>query len=108
MADHRPEATWAGGGWTFLTNHMHVLLCLTEDPTLRQRDIADRVGITERSAGAIIADLQQAGYVVTSRVGRRNEYTVRHDLDLRHPLEAHHRIGELLDLLALPERTLVT
>jgi DNA-binding MarR family transcriptional regulator len=87
-------------GWTFLSNHTHVLLCLANDPTIRQRDIALSVGITERSVGLIIADLVDAGYVEKHRSGRRNEYTVNRDLRLRHPLEAHHSIGELLDVLS--------
>lgn len=88
--------------WTFLTNHLHVLLCVAQDPTTRQRDIAERVGITERSAGAILADLEATGFVVKTRSGRRNEYQINVDMPLRHPLEAHHTVGELLGLLQLP------
>jgi DNA-binding MarR family transcriptional regulator len=91
-------------GWTFLSNHAHVLLCLSTDPTIRQRDIALRVGITERSVGLIIADLVEAGYVEKVRNGRRNEYSVRGDRALRHPLEAHHCVGELLEVLSAGTR----
>jgi hypothetical protein len=90
--------------WTFLTNHLHVLLCLAKDPEIRQRDVALRVGITERSAGAIIADLEAAGCVEKKRIGRRNHYEIDRTVPLRHPLEAHHTVGELLDILALPDR----
>lgn len=91
-------------GWTFLSNHAHVLLCLSTDPTIRQRDIALRVGITERSVGLIISDLVDAGYVEKTRTGRRNEYVVNRAQALRHPLEAHHCVGELLELLSADAR----
>ena len=85
-------------GWTFLTNHGHVLLQLARDPGLRLRDLADRVGITERSAQKIVTELEVAGYLTKTRTGRRNVYRLDPDLRFRHPLEADHRVGELLDL----------
>ncbi len=84
------------GTWTFLTNHAHVLVCMAEDPDIRGRDIAARVGITERAAQAIVADLVSEGYVTRTRVGRRNRYEVQPDAPLRHPLEHDHTVGELL------------
>lgn len=86
-------------GWTFLTNHAHVLLCLAKEPTCRMRDIALDVGITERAVQRIITELEQAGYVTRMRDGRRNEYTINRSKLLRHPLEEECRIGQLLDLL---------
>ncbi len=86
--------------WTFLTNHGHVLLLLARDPGLRLRDVADRVGITERSAQKIVTELETAGYLTKTRTGRRNVYRLDPDLRFRHPLEADHRVGELLDLFA--------
>ena len=86
--------------WTFLTNHGHVLLSLARDPELRLRDLAVQVGITERSAQKIVAELETAGYVSKTRVGRRNVYRVNPRLRFRHPLEADHRVGELIDLFA--------
>ena len=83
-------------GWTFLTNHAHVLVCIADDPSVRGRDIATLVGITERSAQSIVADLVEAGYVTRTRQGRRNSYVVHPDAALRHPLEHDHTIGELL------------
>lgn len=83
-------------GWTFLTNHAHVLVCLAEEPDIRGRDIAARVGITERAAQAIVADLVADGYVSRSREGRRNRYAIHRDAPLRHPLEHDHTVGELL------------
>ena len=82
--------------WTFLTNHAHVLVCLAEEPDVRGRDIATRVGITERAAQAIVADLVADGYVTRRREGRRNHYQVHPDAPLRHPLEHDHTVGELL------------
>ncbi|WP_307781134.1 helix-turn-helix transcriptional regulator [Rhabdothermincola sediminis] len=85
--------------WTFLTNHAHVLLCISADPQIRQRDIARLVGITERAAQKIVSELEAGGYLVRERVGRRNHYRIDRDLPLRHPLESAHRIGELIDIL---------
>ncbi|MEM9132897.1 MAG: helix-turn-helix domain-containing protein [Actinomycetota bacterium] len=82
--------------WTFLTNHAHVLLALSRDPELRQRDIAFAVGITVGAVQRIIGDLQNQGYLETERVGRRNRYLINLELPLRHPLEADHTVGELL------------
>lgn len=86
-------------GWTFLTNHSHVLICIARDPGIRGRDIAEKVGITERSAQSIIADLVEGGYLTRERVGRRNHYEVHPDLPLRHPVERDHQVGELLRLV---------
>jgi hypothetical protein len=94
-ADVRPEDR-NKPSWTFLTNHGHVMVCIANDPAVRGRDIADQVGITERAAQSIIADLVEAGYLRRTRVGRRNHYEINPDRPLRHPLEQSHRIGELL------------
>lgn len=85
--------------WTFLTNHGHVLLCLVQQPEARMRDVAKRVGITERSVQHIIADLDRAGYVRTMRNGRRNRYEVSTKRSLRHPIERHRRISALMALI---------
>jgi DNA-binding transcriptional ArsR family regulator len=87
-------------GWTFFTNHAHVLLCIARDPEIRVRDLAVRVGITERAAQRIVADLVEAGYVERARDGRRNHYAVRADRPLRHPVEQPHSVGEVLAVLA--------
>jgi Winged helix-turn-helix DNA-binding len=86
--------------WTFLTNHARVLLCISQDPGIRLRDIADRVGITERSAFAIVLDLAQAGYVVKEKDGRRNRYRIQADLPLPDPSSRERTVGEILALLA--------
>jgi DNA-binding MarR family transcriptional regulator len=86
------------GDWTFLTNHGHVLLALARDPQARLRDVADLIGITERSVQAIVADLEAEGYLTRIRVGRRNVYRLHPQRRFRHPAESRHRIGELLDL----------
>jgi hypothetical protein len=82
--------------WTFLTNHAHVLVCIAEESDVRGRDIAERVGITERSAQGIVADLVAEGYVVRTRQGRRNHYAINPDAPLRHPLEHDRTVGDLL------------
>jgi DNA-binding MarR family transcriptional regulator len=86
--------------WTFLTNHAQVLLCLAETPDIRLRDVAERVGITERAAQRILAELVQAGYVKTERVGRRNRYTVDRQHAMRHSAQLGHEIGALLQALS--------
>ncbi len=93
-----PRATESGRSWTFLTNHAHVLLAIARDPTARLRDVADTVGVTERAAQAIVADLEADGYLTRQRVGRRNQYTVNRAGRFRHPAEADQRIGALLSL----------
>jgi len=85
--------------WTFLTNHAHVLLLIARDPEIRLRDVADRVGITERAVQRIVADLEADRYLERERQGRRNRYKVHPNLPLRHPIEAHQRIGSLIALV---------
>ena len=85
--------------WTFLTNHAHVLLCIAREPEVRMREVAELVGITERAVQRIVSDLEEAGYLERIRQGRRNAYTVRGDLPLRHPVERHERIATLLALV---------
>lgn len=94
----QPRPAPAAKEWTFLTNHAHVLLAIAREPTTRLRDVAASVGITERAAQAIVADLEAAGYLRRERVGRRNEYTVNPGGRFRHPSESDHSIGELLGL----------
>lgn len=85
--------------WSFLTNHARVLLCITENPSARVREIAERVGVTERAAHRIINDLVAGGYVSRQRIGRRNQYTVCHDLLLPDRLSRTEPLGELLTIL---------
>ncbi len=88
--------------WTFLTNHGHVLLCVWENTEARVRDIAARVGITERAVQRILQELEAEGYLGRERVGRRNRYRVRPGQPLRHPLERHRPVSALLDLVRSP------
>ncbi len=85
--------------WTFLTNHAHVLLCIATDPGMRLRDVAEQVGITERAAQRIVADLVDAGYLTRTRIGRRNQYEIHPELPLRHPVEQAKEVGDLVRLL---------
>jgi len=86
-------------GWTFLTNHAQVLLCLAGDPDIRLRDVAERVGITERATQRILSELVGAGYVESVRVGRRNRYTVDRQQAMRHSAQLGYEIGALLEAL---------
>jgi DNA-binding IclR family transcriptional regulator len=86
--------------WTFLTNHAQVLLCVADTPDIRLRDVAQRVGITERATQRILAELVEAGYVRTERVGRRNRYTVDRQHAMRHAAQRGREIGALLEALS--------
>ena len=91
-------------GWTFLSNHTHVMVCLATNEDLTLRDIAQTVGITERAVHRIVSELEEAGALTRERVGRRNVYRIHSDLQLRHPLESHCTIGEVLKLLSKKRR----
>ncbi len=86
--------------WNFLTNHARVLLCIARDPGVRLRDVAAGLGITERSAHAIVADLAAAGYLVKHKNGRRNRYHIQAHLPLPEPATGEPAIGDVLALLA--------
>jgi DNA-binding MarR family transcriptional regulator len=92
MADPRVRCT-------LLTTHALVLLCIAREGQTRIRDLAEQVGVTERTAQTIIADLVRDGYVARTRVGRRNVYEVNRQRQLEHPLTGDSKIGELLDAL---------
>src|SRR5271157_3614901 len=84
---------------SFLTNHARVLVCIAHDPGVRLRDIAAVVGVTERSAFAIVNDLTEAGYVVKEKDGRRNRYRILAHVPWREAIGREQTIGELLGLL---------
>ena len=88
--------------WRFLTNHAHVLTCIGADPSVRLRDIAVTVGVTERTAAQLVNDLVQAGYLTKTRNGRRNTYQVHDELPLRHAQHRHHTVGDLIRFLQGP------
>lgn len=85
--------------FTFLSNHSHVLLLLAHEPDLRLRDMADRVHITERAVQKIVADLEAAGIVTREKDGRRNRYLVHVKQPLRHPIEAHRTVADLIKMV---------
>lgn len=95
-------------GWTFLSNHGHVLVCLADDPDALLKDIAATVGITERAVQQIIADLEAANVISRHREGRRNRYVVRRDVRFRHSLESGLRVGDFVDLVRRRPRLRVT
>ena len=106
MPEDQVTANRRRGDWTFLSNHAHVLVCIDRDPTIRTRDIAAAVGITERATQAIVSDLVEAGYVTRRRDGRRNHYSVVVNVPFRHPIEANHAVGDLLAMLDEPSKSL--
>lgn len=89
-------------GWSFLTTHARAMLFLAHQPDARLRDLAAGLGVTERTAYGVVADLSDAGYVVKERDGRRNRYHVQRDLPLRGDVGRERSVGELLDLLGVP------
>jgi DNA-binding MarR family transcriptional regulator len=91
--------------WTFLSNHAHVLVALDRDPESRVRDVAEAVGITERAVQLILSDLEAEGLVARIREGRRNRYELRLDSSLRHPLESHRTVRELIETMRRPRAT---
>ncbi len=95
MLDPQPNVP----SWTFLTNHAHVLLAVHRNPELRQRDISYQVGITTGAVQRILHELESGGYLTRTRTGRRNSYQVLADKPLRHPLENHHTVADLLESL---------
>ena len=94
----KPNDGSAASSWTFLSNHAHVLICIAGEPEIRMRDVAIRVGITERAVQRIVAELEAGGYLTITRMGRRNRYEVNTGLPLRHPVEAHRTVGQLVEL----------
>jgi hypothetical protein len=86
--------------WNFLTNHGRALLCVAHDPSVRIRDIAASLGITERRANGIVTDLTDAGYLIKTKDGRRNRYEIQAHLPIPEPTARERAIGEVLDLLA--------
>ena len=98
--------------WSFLTNHARVLLFISAHPDTRLRDLAAALGVTERTAYGIVADLTSAGYLVKEREGRRNRYEIQAHLPLPESNSAPlsdtniraRTVGELLELLVDPER----
>lgn len=97
------QTAGSGGGhpsvWTFLTNHSHVLICLAQEPTIRLRDVAERVGITERAVQRIISDLEEERFLTRIKDGRRNCYELHPDRSLRHAVEGHCSVRDLLELV---------
>jgi DNA-binding Lrp family transcriptional regulator len=99
LPGERPE--W---GWTFVTTHTLVLLCIVADPEIRLSDIAAQVGVSERRVQSIVAELVAGGYLTRTRHGRRNRYDIDGSLPLRHVETEHHKLGELLSLLSARAR----
>jgi hypothetical protein len=99
MGDHLHNSEW-----TFLSNHSHVLYCISIWPEIRIREIAQKVNITERAVQRIVVDLEEARYLTRQRVGRQNRYRLRPGLHLRHPLEHHVEVGRLLSVLQPREK----
>jgi len=86
-------------GWTFITNHGLVLSYIFHNPSHTAREIANHVGITERTTHKIISDLERSGYLERRKSGRRNLYSIDHDLPLRHHTKQDILVSDLLDAM---------
>ncbi len=98
------ESTAKKTGWTFLTNHSPVIILVARQPDMVLREVASEIGITERAVQRIIADLEEDGFLIREKIGRQNHYRVVRDLPLRHPIEGHKFIGDLVDLILLRKK----
>jgi DNA-binding transcriptional ArsR family regulator len=96
LAD-KSNASGPKSSWTFLSNHAHVLICIAGEPEIRMRDVALRIGITERAVQRIVAELEEGGYLTITREGRRNRYEVHDDLPMRHSIEGHRMLSHLIE-----------
>jgi DNA-binding MarR family transcriptional regulator len=99
MDASRPAPEETSGQWTFLTNHAHVLILLAQNPSIVLRKVAEMVKITERAVQKIIADLEEEGFIEREKVGRQNQYRILREQRLRHTVEAHRTIGDLLRIV---------
>jgi len=92
----KPEPAGTSQNWTFLSNHAHVLVCIAKNPDVRLSEVAELVGVRERTAHRIVHELIDAGYISVKKVGRNNVYSVDLEKPLRHPLEAEHNIHAIV------------
>ncbi len=99
VADAQSSRGTQAANWTFLTNHAHVLIVLSQRPSVVLREVALKVGITERAVQRIVQDLEDGGFLIREKIGRQNHYRVNDTLPLRHPIESHRNIGDLLSLV---------
>lgn len=99
MPPSAPPSEATGPHWTFLTNHTHVLVLLSRNPSIVLREVAVQVKITERAVQRIIADLESGGIIQREKIGRQNHYLIQADQPLRHVIESHRTIGDLLALI---------
>ncbi len=85
--------------WTFFTNHMHALVYFAVHGDAPLKDVASSIGVTERSMQRIIKDLEESGVLTHAKVGRCNQYSLNRKAALRHPLERHCNIGQILEVI---------
>ena len=89
--------------WSFITNHGLVLATIAKHPQSTAREIGDIVGITERAAHKIIKDLDEAGYITKTKVGRRNKYKIHTNVPMKDE-SSDAAVGELLVMLGWKRR----
>lgn len=73
-----------------------MLICLAANPGITLRQVSALVGITERAVLAIVKDLTLVKVLSVKKDGRRNRYRIHNDAHLRHGIERHRTVGDLL------------
>lgn len=91
--------------WTFLSNHGHVVVQLSQNPELKVSELAQNIGVTERHVRSVLLDLRDAGYLEVVRVGRQNRYKLKTNLPLRHDAESNKSLRDLVAIFS-PKRRL--
>jgi len=94
-----PESEPSRVPWVLLTNHAHVLLCLADAPEARLREVAVRIGITERAVQRIVTELVQSGFITRTRTGRRNRYRIHREKELELPVGPKRSVGDLMAMV---------
>ncbi len=99
--DRQDRGTWEGT-WSLISNHGHALICIAQQPDIRIWEIAERIGIRDRSAQRVVNQLVDAGYLIRHRDGATVTYTVQRDHHLRRPHLHAYTVGDLLDTFLRP------
>lgn len=82
--------------WNFFTNYGHVIFLLSSNSKITLREVAQKVGITERATQKIISDLVRGGFIKIKKEGRNNTYRIQGKKRLRHDIEKNCRLEDLI------------
>ena len=90
--------------WTFLSNHGRILAYVNEHPGATTQSMANKAGLSVAGVQNILGDLEEEGYLTRTKVGRSNHYRTNPERPMRHRLERHHSVGEVLLALGVERR----